>query len=65
MLFLSRNEKNLIWTRRLAESVDGLNSSLDQSAGELWSCKALQKSGYCGKKGAGHGRRKDFFQGGQ
>ena len=30
----------LIQTRRLAESVDGLNSSLAQSAGELWNCKA-------------------------
>jgi len=27
-----------ISTRRLAESVDGLDSSLAQSAGELWSC---------------------------
>jgi len=32
-----------ISTRRLAESVDGLNSSLAQSTGELWRCKALQK----------------------
>jgi len=31
-----------IWTRRLAESVDALNSSLAQSAGKLWSCKKLQ-----------------------
>jgi len=34
-----------ISTTRLAESVDGLNSSLAQSAGELWRCKALPKSG--------------------
>jgi len=32
-----------ISTRRLAESVDGLNSSLGQLAGELWRCKTLQK----------------------
>jgi len=25
--------------RRLAESFEGLNSSLAQSTGELWSCK--------------------------
>ena len=31
-----------IQTRRLAESVKGLNISLAQSAGELWSCKKLQ-----------------------
>jgi len=30
--------------RRLAESVDGLDSSLAQPAGELWSCEDL-KSG--------------------
>jgi len=29
-------------TRRLSESVKGLNSSLAQSTSELWSCKKLQ-----------------------
>jgi len=32
-----------IWTRRLAESVEGLNSSLAQLAGKKWCCKALPK----------------------
>jgi len=32
-------------TRRLAESVDGLDSSLAQSPGELWDCNALQDFG--------------------
>jgi len=32
-------------TRRLAESFEGLNSSLAQSAGELWSCKDLGNMG--------------------
>jgi len=32
-----------ILTRRLAESVDGLNSSLAESVGELWRCKPGQK----------------------
>ena len=32
-----------ILTRRLAKSVDGLNSSLAQSANELWRCKAWPK----------------------
>ena len=32
-----------IWTRRLAESVEGLNSSPAQSPGKLQDCKALQK----------------------
>jgi len=32
-----------ISSRRFAESVDGLNSSLAQSAGELWRCKAWTK----------------------
>jgi len=36
--------KILALTRRLAESVDGLNNS-SQSAGELWSCKTCEKSG--------------------
>ena len=33
-----------ILTTRLAESVDGLNSSLDQSPGELQDCKALHET---------------------
>jgi len=33
----------LIYTKRLPESVNGLNSLLAQSAGELWCCTALQK----------------------
>ena len=32
-----------ILTTRLAESVEDLNSSLAQSPGELWDCKALQQ----------------------
>jgi len=32
-----------ITTRRLAESVEGLNSSLALAAGKLQDCKALQK----------------------
>jgi len=47
-----RNEKIFSWTRRLTESIEstdcgieGLNSSLAQSAGGLWCCKAQQKSG--------------------
>jgi len=32
-----------IWTRRLVESVEGLNSSLAQSSGELWCCKLCKK----------------------
>ena len=41
-----KDEKHLfsISCRRLAESVDGLDSSLAQPAGELWSCEDL-KSG--------------------
>jgi len=37
----TENEKSFlsISSRRLVESVDGLHSSLAQSAGELWSCK--------------------------
>jgi len=31
-----------ILTKRLAESVEGLNSSLAQSPGELWSCKNVK-----------------------
>jgi len=34
-----------ISTTRLAESVEGLNSSLAQLVGELQRCKTLQKSG--------------------
>jgi len=30
-------------TRRLAVSFEGLNSSLAQSTGELWSCKVARK----------------------
>ena len=39
--------------RRLVESVEGLNNSLAQSAGEFWSCRMLQtltKSGWGGTK---------------
>ena len=32
----------LILTKRLVDSAEGLNSSLAQSTGELWSCKKLQ-----------------------
>jgi len=42
----TQNEINFffsIWTTRLAESVEGLNSSLAQSPGELQDCKALQE----------------------
>ena len=40
----TQNEKNfLIWTTWLAESVEDLNSSLAQSVGEVWGCKALRK----------------------
>jgi len=35
----------LLQTKRLAESFDGLNSSLAQPTGELWSCKVAQKLG--------------------
>jgi len=37
-----------ISTRRLAESVEGLNSSLARLSGELWDCKSLQKRGFRG-----------------
>jgi len=44
-----------ISSRRLFESVDGLDSSLAPSAGELWSCKNLQtwvkKVARAGRKG--------------
>jgi len=41
----TQNDKNLFrWTRRLAESVECLNSSLAQSAGEVWCCKTSQKN---------------------
>ena len=41
----TENEKRFfsISTRRLAESVDGFDSSLAQSAGELWSCRGRAK----------------------
>jgi len=32
-------------TGRLATSFEGVNSSLAQSPGELWSCKAARKYG--------------------
>jgi len=37
----TRKEKklNLKYCRRLAKSIEGLNSSLAQSASELWCCK--------------------------
>jgi len=43
----TQNEKTIfsIKTRWLPEYVKGLNSSLAQSAGELWYCKAHQKCG--------------------
>ena len=34
--------------RKTFESVEGLNSSLAQSSGELWVCKCLQKCGFRG-----------------
>jgi len=42
--------KNIFFmlTRRLAESVDGLNSSLALAAGDLWPKKASQFIGSCG-----------------
>jgi len=36
------DRKYIILTKRLADSAEGLNSSLAQSTGELWSCKTLQ-----------------------
>ena len=38
----TRNRNFFFSTRRLAESVQNLNSSLAQSPGELWSCKNLK-----------------------
>ena len=40
----TENEKCFfsILTTRLAESTDGLDSSVAQPPGELWDCKALQ-----------------------
>ena len=40
----SENKKRFFFdsTRRLAASVEGLNSSLAQLPGELWSCKNLK-----------------------
>jgi len=37
------------WTRRLAESVEGLNSSLALAAGDLWPKKASQFIGSRGR----------------
>ena len=44
--FPTKNEKIFfsISTTRLVESVGGLNSSLSQSPGELWDCKALHET---------------------
>jgi len=39
-----------ILTRRLAESVDGLNSSLAESVSELWHCKLWQTCVSGGRK---------------
>jgi len=44
-------KKILMETRRLAESVEGLNSSLSIAAGELWRCK-LGKRVFGGPKRA-------------
>ena len=38
----SKNKIQFFWTR-LPTSLDGFNSSLAQSADELWSCKGLQE----------------------
>jgi len=32
----------LLQTQRLGESFEGLNNSLAQSTGELWSCKVVR-----------------------
>ena len=39
----TENEKIFFLISRLAESVEGLNSSLAQSPGELYDCKALHE----------------------
>ena len=44
-----------IYGRRLCASLEGLNSSLVQSAGESWSCKVLQKVVHVGLKGRNRG----------
>ena len=36
-------------TRRLAESIEGLNSSLALAAGDLWPKKGSQHIGACGR----------------
>jgi len=40
-------------TRRLAESAEGLNSSLDLAAGDLWptKCRPIYSQSLKGKKG--------------
>jgi len=51
MTSLTKNPKTKnyfsLQTRRSAESFEGLNSSLAQSTGELWSCKVAQISAQC------------------
>jgi len=39
---IEKEKKFLTSSLRLAESVEGLNSSLAQSAGDLWFCKVLK-----------------------
>jgi len=39
---IEKEKKILACSSRLAESVEGLNSSLAQSAGESWRCKLLK-----------------------
>jgi len=49
-----------ICSRRLCESVDGVNSSLAQSASESWRCKRFQKWKKVANarlKGLSHGRQ--------
>jgi len=38
----------LFWTTRLSESLEGLNSSLAQLAGELWPLAKVVKVTFCG-----------------
>jgi len=45
-----KKTKTLTFPIRLPASLEGLNSSLTQSVGELWLCKVHQKSGACGTK---------------
>ena len=42
--------KKSVWSIRLTKSVEDLNTSLPQSAGELWCCKLGQKIGWGGTK---------------